>query len=385
MKKIAVLGSTGSVGSQALDVISNNRDRFEVYALSCEKRVGLLSEQIKKFAPKIAVTACESDAKELAAMHPGTEVLFGEEGLVQAAAGDCDTVLSALMGIRGLVPAYEAVMAGKNIALANKETLVAGGGIMTDAVKKRGVRLLPVDSEHSAIWQCLEGNSKGDVKRLILTASGGPFRGYSLDALKNVSIGQALSHPTWKMGSKITIDSATMMNKGLEIIEAKWLFDMPESKIDVVVHPESIVHSMVEYKDGAIIAQLGAADMRIPISYALGYPERIENKNPVYDFFGRRGGLTFEKPDEKTFTCMKLARQAIRDQESSYPVVLNAANEALVQLFLEGKIKFLDIQENIERMLERHRPEKNPGLGRILELDKITRIEVLNISGVKER
>ena len=377
MKKIAILGSTGSIGAQALDVISKNSDKFEVCALSCEKRVGLLAEQIEKFKPEIAVTASEKDAAELAAKYPGTEFFFGNEGLIHAATSDCDMVLNSLMGIRGLLPTYEAALAGNDIAFANKETLVAGGSIIMEAVNANGVKLLPVDSEHSAILQCLGGNSPKQVKRLILTASGGPFRGYSPEQLKEVTIEQALSHPKWNMGSKITIDSATMMNKGLEIIEAKWLFDIPENKIDVVVHPQSIVHSMVEYCDGSVIAQLGNPDMRVPISYALGYPERIETDSESLNFLEEAANLTFEPPDEDTFVCLKLARQAIKDEHSSYAVVLNAANEILVQLFLEKKIKFLDIQNNIERILEGHKPEYRLDLRQILELDEKVRREVL--------
>ena len=290
---------------------------------------------------------------------------------------DCDMVLNSLMGIRGLLPTYEAILAGKDIAFANKETLVAGGSVIMEAVKARGVKLLPIDSEHSAILQCLDGNSPKQARRLILTASGGPFRGYSLEQLKEVTVEQALNHPKWSMGSKITIDSATMMNKGLEMIEAKWLFDVPQNKIDVVVHPQSIVHSMVEYCDGSVIAQLGKPDMRVPISYALGYPKRIASDSESLDFFGEAANLTFERPDEDTFVCLKLARQAMEDEHSSYAVVLNAANEVLVQLFLEKKIKFLDIQNNIEKMLEKHKPEYRLDIRQILELDENVRREVL--------
>jgi len=377
MKKIAILGSTGSIGVQALDVISKNSDQFEVFALSCEKRVDLLAEQIETFKPKMAVTAYEKDAADLAARYPGTQFFFGSDGLVQAAMSDCDMVLNSLMGIRGLLPTYEAVLAGKDIAFANKETLVAGGSVIMEAVKARGVKLLPIDSEHSAILQCLDGNSPKQARRFILTASGGPFRGYSLEQLKEVTVEQALNHPKWSMGSKITIDSATMMNKGLEMIEAKWLFDVPQNKIDVVVHPQSIVHSMVEYCDGSVIAQLGKPDMRVPISYALGYPKRIASDSESLDFFGEAANLTFERPDEDTFVCLKLARQAMEDEHSSYAVVLNAANEVLVQLFLEKKIKFLDIQNNIEKMLEKHKPEYRLDIRQILELDENVRREVL--------
>ena len=379
MKKIAILGSTGSIGTQALDVISKNKDKFEVYALSCDKRVDVLEEQIKAFAPKIAVTTLESDALELSKKYPDTDFCCGTSGLVNAATSDCDMVLNSLVGISGLLPTYEAVKKGKEIALANKETLVAGGNVIMEAVKKHGAKLLPVDSEHNAIFQCLLGNSQKQVKKIILTASGGPFRGWTLEQLQNVTVEQALNHPNWSMGSKITIDSATMMNKGLEIIEAKWLFDIPEDKIEVVVHPQSIVHSMVEYCDGSVIAQMGKPDMRVPISYALGYPERIDAEESSLDFFTEAKNLTFEKPDEDTFYCLKLARFAIKDENSSCPVVLNAANEVLVQLFLEKKIGFLDIQRNLEKILETHKPEYNQDIEAILALDKKVRKEVIRM------
>jgi 1-deoxy-D-xylulose-5-phosphate reductoisomerase len=346
-----------------------------VYALSCDKRVDVLELQIKEFSPKIAVTTLESDALKLAKKYKDTEFYFGTDGLVCAATSDCDLVLNALVGISGLLPTYEAVLKGKEIALANKETLVAGGSVIMEAIKKHGAKLLPVDSEHNAIFQCLCGNSQAQVRKLILTASGGPFRGWTLQQLEKVTVEQALNHPNWSMGSKITIDSATMMNKGLEIIEAKWLFDIPENKIEVAVHPQSIVHSMVEYYDGSVIAQMGKPDMRVPISYALGYPERIESEESGPDFFKEAKNLTFEKPDEDTFRCLKMARFAIKDEHSSYAVVLNAANEVLVKLFLDKKIGFLDIQRNIEKVLEAHKPEYNQDIGAIIELDEKVRKE----------
>jgi len=376
MKKIAILGSTGSIGTQALEVISENSDIFKVYAVSCEKNIERLCGQIEKFSPEIAVTASEKDALMLSKRYRATEFLFGDEGLARAAEAGCDVVLNGLMGIRGLLPTYRAVLAGKDIAFANKETLVAGGKIIMSAVKKRKARFVPVDSEHSAFLQCLSGNSMSKVKRLILTTSGGPFRGRSREELNDVTVEQALAHPKWNMGSKITVDSATMMNKGLEIIEAKWLFDMPEDRIDVAVHPQCIVHSMVEYLDGAVMAQLGKPDMRTPISYALGYPTRLVSGASALDIFND-GPLTFEKPDEDTFICMKLARQAIKDEDSSYPVVLNAANEILVQQFLEGRIKFTDIQDNIERELFEHKPEHGLDIDQVLMLDKAVKNRVL--------
>lgn len=369
MKKIAILGSTGSIGTQTLDVIENNPDRFTVTALSCGGNVDLIRQQIKKHRPALAVTANEQDAVVLAREFPETEFLFGMDGLIQAAAkSDCDMVLNSLSGMMGLLPTYYAIESGKDIALANKETLVAGGEVIMKAAKEKNIRMLPVDSEHNAIFQALQGNEPKAVKRILLTASGGPFRGYRLEQLETVTLEQALNHPKWKMGSKITIDSATLMNKGLEVIEARWIFDVPADMIEVVVHPQSIIHSMVEYCDHSIIAQLGVPDMRIPISYALNYPERLQNDYQGINFF-ELGELNFEKPDTQTFRCLALAYEAIRTG-GSYPVVLNAANEVLVQWFLEGKIQFLDIQRTIERVLNEHNPVYQPGLEDILDIDQ---------------
>ena len=368
MKKIAILGSTGSIGTQTLDIIEQNPDRFTASVLSCGTNVELLGEQIEKHIPALAVVANEDDAVEMGKKYPQTEFLYGMEGLVVAAAKTgCDIVLNSLIGMMGLLPTYYAIKAGKDIALANKETLVAGGQVVMNAVKEKKVQLLPVDSEHSAIFQALQGNDKQDINRIILTASGGPFRGYTQEQLEKVTLSQALNHPNWKMGNKITIDSATMMNKGLEVIEARWLFDVPPEKIEVAIHPQSIIHSMVEYIDHSIIAQLGVPDMRVPISYALAYPERIENQINGVDFF-KMGSLTFEKPDLDTFKCLGFAYEAIK-AGGSYPVVLNAANEVLVQQFLEGRISFLDIQNTIEKILENHKPVYQLALEEILEID----------------
>ncbi|HML38997.1 MAG TPA: 1-deoxy-D-xylulose-5-phosphate reductoisomerase [Bacillota bacterium] len=372
MKKIAILGSTGSIGTQTLDIIERNPDRFAVSVLSCGTNIELLGAQIEKHRPPLAVVANEDDAVEMGKQYPYTEFLYGMEGLVVAAAKtDCDLVLNSLMGMMGLMPTYCAIEAGKDIALANKETLVAGGQVIMDAVKESGVKLLPVDSEHSAIFQALQGNVNQKINRIILTASGGPFRGYTRDQLSGVTVSQALAHPNWKMGSKITIDSATMMNKGLEVIEARWLFDVSPETIEVVVHPQSIIHSMVEYGDHSIIAQLGVPDMRVPISYALTYPERIENQIPGVNFF-EAGKLTFEKPDMDTFQCLRFAYDAIR-AGGSYPVVLNAANEVLVKQFLEGRISFMDIQNTIEKVLNEHKPNYQMNLEEILEIDQNVR------------
>lgn len=372
MKKIAILGSTGSIGTQALDIIDRNSDQFKVMVLSCAKNIKMLCAQIEKFRPEIVVVDKEEDALKLSKKYCNIEVLHGMEGLIIAAESSYDLLLNSLVGMLGLVPTYHAVCKGRDIALANKETLVAGGEIVMAQVAKNNVKMLPVDSEHSAIFQSLQGNKHEQLKKIYLTASGGPFRGYTLEQLEDVTLEQALKHPNWSMGSKITIDSATMMNKGLEVIEAKWLFDVPASKIQIAVHPQSVVHSMVEYVDNSIIAQLGAPDMRVPISYAFGYPNRIENKFEPLDLFGLGANLTFEKPNLKVFRTIAMAYEAI-EKGGTYPAFMNGANEALVQLFLEKKIKFIDIQNNIEKIMDAHVPIYNLGLEDILEADRIAR------------
>ena len=372
MKKITVLGSTGSIGTQSLEVIKAHPDRFRVEALTCGKNKKKLEEQIEKFRPAFAVTEREEDAHDLMRKFPRTEFSWGEKGLIEAAEGGCDMVLNALMGMRGLAPTYAAIQAGKDIALANKETLVAGGELVMDAAAKAGVKLLPVDSEHSAIFQCLEGNQNRPVKKILLTASGGPFRGYTKEQLENVTLAQALKHPKWKMGAKITIDSATMMNKGLEVIEARWLFDVEAEKIQILVHPQSIVHSAVEFMDNSVIAQLGVPDMRIPISLALGYPDRLKNGERELDFFGEGSNLTFEKPNPEVFGCISLAYEAIA-RGGSCPAVMNAANEVLVAAFLEEKIRFVDNEKTLACILDAHKTAYNLDLEGILEIDKETR------------
>jgi len=351
MKKIAILGSTGSIGTQTLSVIAENRDEFIVTALCCGSRVEEMSKQIEIFRPTLAVTQLQSDALMLKHRFPWLETNWGEDGLTQAATWDCDMVVNGLMGIKGLLPTYEAVLLGKDIAFANKETLVAGGEPVMQAVKEKGVRFLPVDSEHSAIFQCLQGNDPGEIKRIILTASGGPFRGYSPEQMKSVTKEQALNHPKWTMGPKITIDSATMMNKGLEVIEAKWLFNLPASQIDILIHPQSIVHSLVEFTDTSVLAQMGLPDMKLPISYALHYPKRTANSLKPLDLSGM--SLTFETPDLKAFPAIRLAYEAAA-AGGTYPAVLNGANEALVDLFLQGKLAFHRIAEIIEEILDQY-------------------------------
>lgn len=368
MKKIAILGSTGSIGTQTLDIIEQNPDHFKATVLTCGTNIELLGNQIERHKPSLAVVKNENDAIGMGKRYPDIEFLYGMEGLVIAAAKtDCHMVLNSLVGMMGLTPTYYAIKAGKDIALANKETLVAGGELIMNAVMDQQVRLLPVDSEHSAIFQALQGNEQNDIERIILTASGGPFRGYTINQLEHVTKDQALKHPNWKMGEKITIDSATMMNKGLEVIEARWLFNVPPKAIEVIVHPQSIIHSMIEYTDHSIIAQLGVPDMRIPISYALSYPERISNQLEGVDFT-KSGPFTFENPDLDTFQCLALAYEAV-EKGGSYPIALNAANEVLVQQFLEKRISFLDIQNTINRVMQNHNPEYNLDLKSILEID----------------
>ncbi|MDD7016233.1 MAG: 1-deoxy-D-xylulose-5-phosphate reductoisomerase [Firmicutes bacterium] len=372
MKRISILGSTGSIGTQALDVIRNNKDKYSVAALSCASSIELLRSQIEEFSPEAAAVASEEDARMLSAEYKGVQFYYGKEGLNEIASMEgCDMVLNSLMGMRGLEPTMAAAESGKDIAFANKETLVAGGEIVTEAVRRNGVKLLPVDSEHSAIFQCIQGNEGNPVKRIILTASGGPFRGYSLEQLENVTLEQALNHPNWSMGSKITIDSASMMNKGLEVIEAKWLFDVPLDKIQVVVHPQSVLHSAVEYEDCSVIGQMGNPDMRVPIAYAFAYPDRIDLGGLVdsLDLFSLEQGLTFHKADSSVFKTIDMAYEASR-RGGSYPVVLNGANEVLVDKFLHGRIRFIDIQNSLERILEEHVPEYNLTLEQVLHQDK---------------
>ena len=371
MKTIAILGSTGSIGTQALDLVRRNPEKFSVTVLSCSRRIERLKEQIEEFHPRMVVVQREEDAATLAVEYPKLQVEYGDKGLIAAAESSCDLVLNSLVGIRGMIPTYYALRAGNDIAFANKETLVAGGELIMRTSEETGRKLLPVDSEHSAIFQCLQQNSGQAVRRILLTASGGPFRGYTLEQLRGVTLDQALRHPKWDMGNKITIDSATMMNKGLEIIEAKWLFDVDPDRIQVVVHPQSIVHSAVEYWDGSVLAQMGNPDMRVPISYAFSWPERLENDFKPLDLFAE-GTLTFERSDPEVFKTLRLARQAC-SQGGTYPAALNGANEVLVQMFLEQKIGFTDIQDTIEKVLEVHKPENHLTLEGILEADRKAR------------
>ncbi|MFR4161109.1 MAG: 1-deoxy-D-xylulose-5-phosphate reductoisomerase [Paraclostridium sordellii] len=375
MKKISILGSTGSIGTQTLDVVRKNRDKFEVVAISANSSINLLLEQIKEFKPKYVAVYNENSAKQLKEIIPRDikiEVLSGMDGLVTISSLDeIDVLLTAIVGMIGLVPTLEAIKKGKTIALANKETLVTAGQLVMEEARKRNVDILPVDSEHSAIFQCLNGENKKEIDSIILTASGGPFRRKTKEELLNVTKNEALKHPNWSMGRKISIDSSTLMNKGLEVIEAKWLFDVDAEKIDVVVHPQSIIHSMVQFVDSSIIAQMGCPDMKLPIQYALTYPNRLFNDFERLDF-SKLNDLTFEKPDLETFPCLQLAYESLKSG-GTYSAVLNAANEVLVNEFLEDKIKFYDIPYYIEKTLEAHDSIKKPTLEEILHIDKWSR------------
>ncbi len=380
MKSMVILGSTGSIGTQALDVARLRN--FTVKALTSNSNIDLLEKQIREFKPEIAAVADDKRAAELRikVADTDTKVLGGEEGLCAAAQLDADKVLNSIVGIAGLKPTLAAIEAGNDIALANKETLVAGGELVTTRAKEKGVAILPVDSEHSAIFQSLQGRpGKKSVKRLILTASGGPFFGRTRDELKDVTVEQALRHPNWSMGAKITVDSATMMNKGLELIEAAWLFDMPADKIDILVHRQSVVHSLVEYVDNSVIAQLGVPDMRVPIQYALTYPERYESPAKQLRLEDWKT-LTFEQPDYDTFSCINLCRQAIT-KGGICPASANGANEAANKLFRDGKIKFLDIADAVAGVLDSTEFSPCDNLENILFADSRAREKVHEMFG----
>lgn len=372
MKKLSILGSTGSVGTQALDVIRAHHSQFQIKAMTAGKNIQLFRKQLKEFHPEFAAVASETDAMSLHKDFPTIDFSYGIDGLCMAATHPgVEMVLNGLLGMLGLRPTAEAIAAGKDIAFANKETLVAGGSLIMNAVADKGINFIPVDSEHSAIFQCMQGMQENPVNKLILTASGGPFRGYTKKQLNEVTLAQALKHPNWSMGAKITIDSATMMNKGLEVIEAKWLFNMTSDEIEVVVHPESILHSAVEFCDGSIIAQLGLPSMKIPIAYALSYPNRMENIGESLDL-ASLGAMHFEKPDPRTFRCLGLAYEAIKAGDS-YTTVLNAANEEAVDAFLRNKIKFMQISEIVEKALNAHKAFKINAIDDIFYVEKEAR------------
>lgn len=370
MKNLVILGSTGSIGTQALEIVDAYAERLKVTALAAGTNVDRMEEQVRKYLPAYAVMFDEKAAKELAVRVKDLPVSVsgGMDGLEQIVSlPEADVVLTAVVGMIGIRPTIEAIKAGKDIALANKETLVTAGHIIMPLAKEKGVSILPVDSEHSAIFQSLNGEPKKRVKKILLTASGGPFRGMEREALINKTVKEALHHPNWSMGKKITIDSATMVNKGLEVMEAGWLFNAAPEQIQVVVHPQSIIHSMVEYVDGTVMAQLGLPDMKLPIQYALFYPDRLPMDMPGIDFF-QLGQITFEEPDFKTFTGLKLAYEAFRTG-GTMPTVFNAANEKAVSLFLEGKIRFLDIADMIGEAMGAHKTIENPSLEQILETE----------------
>lgn len=373
-KKIAILGSTGSIGIQALEVCTHLG--IEVVSLAAGSNILLLEEQIRRHKPKLAVVADEALARLLAVAvaDTGTRIAGGASALIEAVTlPDIDMVLSAVVGSVGIAPTVAALRAGKRLALANKETLVAAGGIIIPLARERHLDILPVDSEHSALFQCLAGNRAEDIESLLLTASGGPFRGFTADALERVTREQALKHPNWSMGCKITVDSASMMNKGLEVIEAHWLFDVPVDHIEVVIHPQSIVHSLAAFRDGSMMAQLGAPDMRIPIQFAMTWPER--HANPFRRFsLTDIGKLTFEKPDMAVFRCLAIAYEAIR-RGGTLPAVMNAANEVAVEVFLANRLPFARIPDVVQQAMASHVPDMHPNLESIADADREGRMQ----------
>lgn len=384
MKKLAILGSTGSIGQSTLSVVEKFPDRFEVVALAAGNNIDLLEKQVRQFKPAFVAVAGEKAAEALRnrCSDMKVRILSGIEGMIQVAAADeADTTVSAIVGTAGLVPTMAAIRAGKDIALANKEVLVTAGELVMAESRARGIAILPVDSEHCAIFQCLQAGEKKHIKKIILTASGGPFRTYSKKDLKDVTLAQALNHPNWSMGKKITIDSATLMNKGLEVIEARWLFDMAPEKIKVLIHPQSIIHSMVEYHDGAVVAQLGVPDMKGPIAYALSYPERLPDVSPSLDL-ASVGALTFEEPDLERFPCLARAYESFKTG-GTMPAVLSAANEVAVKYFLEEKIGYNDIARVIKRTMDAHSPLRLKTIEEALKADLWARQEAEKIIASK--
>jgi 1-deoxy-D-xylulose-5-phosphate reductoisomerase len=377
MKYLSILGSTGSIGRNALKIVEMFPERFAVKALAAKKNIELLAGQIEQFRPEIVAVFDEKRALELKKILPSpcnAEIMHGDDGYRVAATLDSvDMVVSAMVGAAGLIPTLAAIDAGKQIALANKETLVMAGEIVMKRAEQKGIKILPIDSEHSAIFQCLKGHRKEDLSKILLTASGGPFRNKSKDEFVNIKPKDALNHPTWQMGPKISIDSATLMNKGLEVIEAKFLFEVSENRIEVVVHPQSVIHSMVSYKDGSVIAQLGIPDMKGAIAYAMAYPERLDLKQPIPEF-ANMGGLTFERPDLEKFPCLAFAFEACKTG-GTLPAVLNAANEVAVQAFLNERIPFVKIPDVIHRTMAKHTLVSVPDLSDIIAADSWARVE----------
>ena len=385
MKAITLLGSTGSIGTQTLDIVAQYPDRFRIVGLAAGRNIQMLAQQIRQFRPAIAAICQEEKLPELksaiADLDPQPILVAGEAGMIEVASyGDAETVVTGIVGCAGLLPTIAAIEAGKDIALANKETLIAGGPVILPLVEKHGVKLLPADSEHSAIFQCLQGVPSGGLRRIVLTASGGAFRDWPVEKLAEVRVADALKHPNWSMGRKITVDSATLMNKGLEVIEAHFLFGVDYDQIDIVIHPQSIIHSLIELQDTSVLAQLGWPDMRLPLLYALSWPERVYTDWEQLDLV-KAGNLTFKAPDRQKYPCMQLAYAAGR-AGGSMPAVLNAANEQAVALFLEEEIQFLDIPRCIEWVCDRHSYDNcsTPSLDDIVAADQWARQEVLAAS-----
>ncbi|MFV0378662.1 MAG: 1-deoxy-D-xylulose-5-phosphate reductoisomerase [Mangrovibacterium sp.] len=383
-KRIAILGSTGSIGTQALEVIEQNPNHFEVEVLTANNNIDLLVEQARKFKPNAIVAANECRYENLCEALKGEDikVFAGREALEQIVQMDSiDMVLTAMVGYSGLIPTLNAIRAGKHIALANKETLVVAGEIITREAIENKVNIYPVDSEHSAIFQCLAGEHMNEIEKIYLTASGGPFRGFSRERLQHVTTAEALKHPNWDMGAKITIDSASMMNKGFEVIEAKWLFDLKPEQIDVVIHPQSIVHSLVQFRDGSMKAQMGLPDMKLPIQYAMHFPQRLPSNFERFNF-AKYPTLTFEQPDTKIFRNLALAFEAL-NQAGNMPCILNAANEVVVQALLREKVRFMEMPDIIEDVMQQMSFIKNPNLNDYIQTDKETRL--LTTSIIKNR
>jgi 1-deoxy-D-xylulose-5-phosphate reductoisomerase len=384
MKSIAILGSTGSVGVTTLDVVSRFPERFRVVAMAAGKNLEVLVEQVKRVRPELVSVATAELARDLKMRLGGDkiDITYGTDGAIAVATHrDAQFVMSAIVGAAGLRPTLAAAKAGKDVGFANKETLVIAGEVMTRAVRDAGVNLLPVDSEHNAIFQCLEGRQRANVKRIVLTASGGPFLKLPMERFAAVTIAEALKHPTWRMGAKITIDSASLMNKGLEVIEARWLFDLPAEQISVVIHPQSVVHSMVEMIDGSVIAEMAIPDMAIPVAYALAYPERLPLAHLKPLSLAECGPLTFEQPDLNRFPCLRLAFEAL-NAAGTMPCALNAANEVMVAAFLAGEAPFLDIARNIETVMTRHSNRPARTLEDLIETDGWARAQARELLGL---
>jgi 1-deoxy-D-xylulose-5-phosphate reductoisomerase len=378
-RKIAILGATGSIGKSTLDLVERSPDRFEVVAVTAATNAEALADIARRTGAKLAVIADESRARDLQELLVGTNcrAVAGEDALIDAATGEADLVIAAIVGCAGLNPTMAAVEMGQTVALANKEALVTAGTLMTDAASRSGATLLPIDSEHNAIFQCIAGSRSEDVSKIILTASGGPFRTSSQATISAATPAQAVAHPNWSMGAKISVDSATLMNKGLELIEAHYLFGLPSERIDILIHPQSVIHSMVEFLDGSVLAQLGSPDMRIPIAYALAWPERLETPAQRLDL-AKIARLDFEQPDTTRFPALRIAREAL-EQGGAAPVVLNAANEVAVAAFLGGAIRFTDITALVEAALERADFVNPRSIGDVLEIDRAVRSRVESV------